>query len=540
MLEALATSIGETPRGGWPWPEVASDPVSLALIYKEEEASVDAEPEGRTLTRRSPWPTPTTLNHTSQKAKTGRSTSGPSRGGPSFGLDDAVRMASKGEWPQPVAGPNSDGLWPTPVADGDRTTNYAQGGMSLGAAVRFPTPRAEDGESAGQHKGRGPDTLTAYTKAYPSTDTFPTPTVYDATGKGAPRLEQKEGSRHAVSLHHLAGTWASEEPHETFPTPTSSMVTVGDMEQARYAGNGGKRPSYEEANQAWDSSEPRETFPTPTAADALGGPGISSSRKGGPNLRTAVDIWPTPKARDYKGTDYSRDGERRHSGDDLATAVDKRESWPTPKSSDVRHGLPNRIGEGERRSNLNDAAVKWPTPMSADANGVGGAASRKDGRQSMLHHAVKAEGEEERTWPTPMAGPADVRDGGGHGGVKLATAATEDPEAPRGQLNPDWTEWLMGWPVGWTSLDPLPRVNLDAWDGGMDERTWWRAEPAGIPRIAVSIPKRVDRLKAIGNGQVPQCAAAAALALAEMFRQVDAITEAEVPEELDGLAFLGM
>lgn len=31
---------------------------------------------------------------------------------------------------------NPSGLVPTPVADGDRTTNYAQGGASLGAAVR--------------------------------------------------------------------------------------------------------------------------------------------------------------------------------------------------------------------------------------------------------------------------------------------------------------------------------------------------------------------------------------------------------------------
>ena len=37
------------------------------------------------------------------------------------------------------------GLWPTPVADGDRTTNYAQGGTSLGFAVRnWPTPTCHD------------------------------------------------------------------------------------------------------------------------------------------------------------------------------------------------------------------------------------------------------------------------------------------------------------------------------------------------------------------------------------------------------------
>ncbi len=40
-------------------------------------------------------------------------------------------------------GPNSLGMWPSPVADGDRTTNYAQGGMSLGYAARlWPTPQA--------------------------------------------------------------------------------------------------------------------------------------------------------------------------------------------------------------------------------------------------------------------------------------------------------------------------------------------------------------------------------------------------------------
>jgi hypothetical protein len=24
-----------------------------------------------------------------------------------------------------------------------------------------------------------------------------------------------------------------------------------------------------------------------------------------------------------------------------------------------------------------------------------------------------------------------------------------------GKLNPDWVEWLMGWPLGWTDLKPL-------------------------------------------------------------------------------------
>ncbi len=39
-----------------------------------------------------------TVNRTSQKAQTGRTTSGPSRGGPSYGLEDVVRGEGRA-WP---------------------------------------------------------------------------------------------------------------------------------------------------------------------------------------------------------------------------------------------------------------------------------------------------------------------------------------------------------------------------------------------------------------------------------------------------------
>ena len=46
--------------------------------------------------------------------------------------------------------------------------------------------------------------------------------------------------------------------------------------------------------------------------------------------------------------------------------------------------------------------------------------------------------------------------------------------------------------------------------GGFDcgSNTWWEAEP-NILRVADGVAARVDRLKAIGNGQVPLCAATA-------------------------------
>ena len=55
-----------------------------------------------------------------------------------------------------------------------------------------------------------------------------------------------------------------------------------------------------------------------------------------------------------------------------------------------------------------------------------------------------------RLWPTPKAQNAT---GAGNppnrrGGPDLQTVVS----ASDGQLNPDWVEWLMGFPVGWTSL----------------------------------------------------------------------------------------
>ena len=48
----------------------------------------------------------------------------------------------------------SSGNWPTAVGDGDRKTDYAQGGKSLGAEVRrFPTPSANE-DAAGTINGK--------------------------------------------------------------------------------------------------------------------------------------------------------------------------------------------------------------------------------------------------------------------------------------------------------------------------------------------------------------------------------------------------
>jgi len=62
-----------------------------------------------------------------------------------------------------------------------------------------------------------------------------------------------------------------------------------------------------------------------------------------------------------------------------------------------------------------------------------------------------------------------------------------------------WRQWLMG----------FTQQEHDSGRGSTDgSREWWEAEP-NVGRVANGVAARVDRLKAIGNGQVPLCAASA-------------------------------
>lgn len=76
------------------------------------------------------------------------------------------------------------------------------------------------------------------------------------------------------------------------------------------------------------------------------------------------------------------------------------------------------------------------------------------------------------------------------------------PAAREGQLNADWVELLMGLPIGWTDID-VANEDIESWTG-------W---PAAInveqyayepPRVIVGQKNRAKRLKALGNGCVPQ------------------------------------
>ena len=128
--------------------------------------------------------------------------------------------------------------------------------------------------------------------------------------------------------------------------------------------------------------------------------------------------------------------------------------WQTPVADDAANrkaGKWNSRGEPKL-----SAQVMWPTPTASLGTKGGRVTPRKSREGGTLIEAVSAR----QTWATATA--RDWRSG-------KASQATHDKnsrplsEQVGGLLNPNWVEWLMGWPIGWTELKPLAMDRFREW-----------------------------------------------------------------------------
>ena len=141
--------------------------------------------------------------------------------------------------------------------------------------------------------------------------------------------------------------------------------------------------------------------------------------------------------------------------------------WPTPNACKAGEDLNLRLsGDGRTKPNKLGWAVAeatWPTPtVCGNYNRKGASATSWDG---LVTAVVK------RTWPTatatahkgwsPNHNRADTDD--------LLDYSVERESFQPGQqtppmrLNPEWVEWLMGWPIGHTGLKPLETGKYQEW-----------------------------------------------------------------------------
>ena len=223
---------------------------------------------------------------------------------------------------------------------------------------------------------------------------------------------------------------------------------------------------------------------TPVADDSVNRVAGKFNSRGEPKPSAQV-LWPTPHG-------FSPDGRSNGpSGNELGRAVNQSLAWPTPTSSLGTKGgrvTPRKSREGGTLIEAVSSRTEWPAPtVNGNYNKAGLSAKSGDGLATAVASMMA----------TPTA--RDWRSGK----ASEATHAKNSrplSEQIGGSLNPTWVELLMGWPKGWTSLDPLESSEMRGWGDGWEDDT---------PRVQAGVPNRVQRLKAIGNGQVPQCAAAA-------------------------------
>jgi site-specific DNA-cytosine methylase len=240
----------------------------------------------------------------------------------------------------------------------------------------------------------------------------------------------------------------------------------------------------------------RASWPTPIVHDATetkarqGGKWHGARNPGSQSLATRAATWPTPTA-----TDGTRDGRSERNGIPQAVL-----DSPTPVAG---HNL-----------GLSHAARLWPTPTKSDGErGPDFAkAERGSGGDSLVTVAAAGPRPEpdpgETLWRTPTSTDwkglsakswRERAPGEGDATPRLADQV-DARDGAAGALAPEWVEWLMGFPLGWT--DPtVDDAELEPWG--------WETDPAEVgrtSRLTTDPTLRKERLKALGNAVVPACA----------------------------------
>ncbi|OYC98625.1 hypothetical protein CI089_01380 [Microbacterium sp. Yaish 1] len=188
--------------------------------------------------------------------------------------------------------------------------------------------------------------------------------------------------------------------------------------------------------------------------------GINGNGMGMP-LPIAVQLLPTPSVSNAHGNDVNGRGEPL-----LPGAV---QLLPTPRATDSDGGVWVRANTG---NDLRTEVSLLPTPTVGNA--TGGNAQRGGSRadEKLLPGLVR---EHETDWGPYAAAIARWE---AVTGRPAPAPVRHDGKGGKPRLNPELTEWMMGWPAGWVT----------------------------DPAIGLS---RAEQLKACGNGVVPQQAAAA-------------------------------
>ena len=126
---------------------------------------------------------------------------------------------------------------------------------------------------------------------------------------------------------------------------------------------------------------------------------------------------------------------------------------PTPRAQNIKTSEKAKR-ESKSSPGLADYIQMFPTPKASDCKGSGPAGS-KSAVHDLKKHNLKGV---VMFYPTPTTGAGLCGGTGNFQQLKNLEARGQITEEERrsmaagngGQLNPDWVEWMMGFPLGWT------------------------------------------------------------------------------------------
>ena len=195
---------------------------------------------------------------------------------------------------------------------------------------------------------------------------------------------------------------------------------------------------------------------TPVSDDSVERTKGKFNSRGEPKLSGQVMMWPTPVADRDRTTNYAQ------GGTSLGFAV---RAFPTPRAADGKGAVTaSRVTDGS--ANLSEFICHFPTPTARDWKQPG-AAERAAERAQPLSEVV-GNPHAHLKYATPSTG-RDLSKWGGSGSRKKMIALLGPEEVFGGSLNPNWVEWLMGWPIAWTDSRPSATakfLNVLPWPGG--------------------------------------------------------------------------
>lgn len=392
------------------------------------------------------------------------------------------------------------------------------GSGSLSSA--WPTARAEDSESCGNHPG-ATDGLTGATAEWYTPEALNQEGYQVVNGKRYPRL----------------GAQAQTAMGENWLTPHG----MSGMDHTGKAGAGGEFAAMV------------ERWPTPTAVERVRDEETMQKcadfRKRNANQNTVplylgevAQNWPTPCAQDdnkspeaYRTMRREKLGRTGAAGETISSLQVLVQTWPTPDLQDTHHGsrgasperIARRIAAG-RQISMEERVAIWPTPQAFDSNDItrqtppdlsrGGASEPVPG-SSELVNATSA-GREERE--PEQVGLHDV----GLGREQLADANVAGSQKRRGGGSDDGSFR----PTSGTELAGIypifaPGPSDPRWPGIIRERPDLApATQSSVRSLAHGMAgmvdeSRRDQLRCIGNGVVPLQAAVAIVGLVRRLMQ---------------------